>query len=233
MEPATDPPPMPRRTALAYAILGPVTLLALLFLPAGRLAWRPGWVFLLVVALAFGAAAFAIARINPILFRARSRFQPGTKSWDKALLSVILPAMAAILPVAALDAGRFGWSHVPLAVVLLGYAALLAGIAGMGWAQAVNPFFEPGVRIQSERAQRVVETGPYGLVRHPGYVTALLLFAGMSLALGSYWGLLPAAVASAFLVLRTAWEDRLLQAELPGYRDYAGRVRFRLVPGLW
>lgn len=233
MEPAIDPPRMPRSKALAYAVGIPVLLLVLLFWPAGSLAWRPGWIFLAVALLAYGVAAATIARFNPVIFRARSRFQPGTKGWDRGLLAVILPSMAATLPLSALDAGRFGWSNLPLPVIVLGYAALLASIAGTTWAQTVNPFFEPGVRIQAERAHRVIDTGPYALVRHPGYVGALLLFAGMPLALGSAWGLVPAAVASAVLVLRTAWEDRLLQAELPGYRAYASRVRWRLCPGLW
>lgn len=118
-------------------------------------------------------------------------------------------------------------------VVVAGYVATLAGMAITAWAQAVNPFFEPGVRIQSERHQHVIDTGPYRFVRHPGYVAALLLFFGMALALASLWALAPAAMASAFLVLRTAWEDRLLRAELPGYADYARRVRARLIPGIW
>ncbi|MDQ8757088.1 isoprenylcysteine carboxylmethyltransferase family protein [Sphingosinicella sp. LHD-64] len=146
---------------------------------------------------------------------------------------MLLPALVAILPVGALDAGPVHWSTVPGWLVALGYAAMLAGIAVTAWAQAVNPFFEPGVRIQSERHHHVVDTGPYRLVRHPGYVAALLLFFGMALALGSLWALVPAAIAAALLVLRTAWEDRLLQAELPGYADYARRVRGRLIPFLW
>lgn len=117
--------------------------------------------------------------------------------------------------------------------MVAGYAGVLAGIAITCWAQAANPFFEPGVRIQTERHQRVIDTGPYRFVRHPGYVAALLLFAGMALALHSLWALVPAAIASALLVLRTSWEDRLLHAELPGYAAYAQRVRWRLVPGLW
>ncbi|KRA56800.1 isoprenylcysteine carboxyl methyltransferase [Caulobacter sp. Root655] len=219
--------------AVAYAVGLPLSLLALIFLPAGSIGWWPGWLFLAVLILAFGASALVIARVNPVIYRARSRFQPGTKGWDKALLAVILPAMAAILPVAALDAGRFHGSDAPAWVVILGYAGLLAGVAMTGWAQAVNPFFEPGVRIQSERHQRVIDTGPYRFVRHPGYVAALLLFFGMALALGSFWALAPAALASALLVVRTAWEDRLLRAELAGYADYAGRVRSRLMPGVW
>ncbi|WP_218088511.1 isoprenylcysteine carboxylmethyltransferase family protein [Variovorax sp. SG517] len=219
--------------AIAYAIGSPLALLALVFLPAGSIGWRPGWVFLAVLVLGFGVSAMVLARVNPLIYRARSRIQPGTKGWDKALLAVILPAMVAILPVAALDAGRHHWSEVPVWLMVLGYIALLGGIALTAWAQAVNRFFEPGVRIQSERQQRVIDAGPYRFVRHPGYAAALALFFGMALALGSFWALAPAALASAVLVLRTSWEDRLLQAELYGYADYVHRVRWRLVPGLW
>ncbi|MNJ47051.1 Isoprenylcysteine carboxyl methyltransferase (ICMT) family protein [compost metagenome] len=232
-EPARDPAPMSRPTAIAYAIGLPLALLVLIFLPAGSLTWRPGWIFLGVLVLAFAVSALVLARVNPVIYRARSRFQAGTKSWDKALLALILPAMTAVLPVAALDAGRFHHALVPGWLVLMGYAAVLLGIAVAGWAQAVNPFFEPGVRIQSERHQRVIDSGPYRFVRHPGYTAALWLFFGMALALGSFWALLPAALAAAFLIVRTAWEDQLLQAELDGYVEYAGRVQFKLFPGIW
>jgi protein-S-isoprenylcysteine O-methyltransferase Ste14 len=232
-EPPREPSPMSRSTAIAYAIGLPLSLLGLIFLPAGTIAWRPGWIFLTVLILGFGTSALVLARVNPMIYRARSRFQAGTKTWDKALLAVILPAMAAILPVAAFDAGRFHWSAVPAWAVLSSYVGVLAGIAVTGWAQAVNPFFEPGVRIQSERHQRVIDIGPYRFVRHPGYVAALFLFFGMALALGSFWALVPAGLAAVLLVLRTSWEDQLLRAELPGYDDYSRRVRWRLVPGIW
>lgn len=233
MDAPQDPPPMSPAKIVAYAITLPLSLLLLIFWPAGSLGWRPGWLFVAVVVIGFGVSGLVLARVNPVIYRARSRFQPGTKGWDKALLAVILPAMVAILPVAALDAGRFHGSQVPFWLVGAGYAALLAGIAVTAWAQAVNPFFEPGVRIQSERHQRVIDRGPYRVVRHPGYSAAILLFAGMALALGSLWALVPALVASGVLILRTAWEDRLLQRELPGYSAYAARVRWRLLPGLW
>lgn len=232
-EAAQEPPPISRRAAIAYAIGLPLALLVLVFLPAGSIGWRPGWVFLAVLVFAFAASALVLARVNPIIYRARSRFQPGTKSWDKTLLAIMLPAMVAILPVGAFDAGRYHWSAAPDWAVALGYAAMLIGIAVTAWAQAVNPFFEPGVRIQSERHQRVIDSGPYQFIRHPGYSAALMLFFGMALALGSFWALAPAALASALLVVRTAWEDRLLQAELSGYADYARRVRSRLLPGVW
>lgn len=228
-----EPSAMSRSAAIAYAIGLPLSLLLLIFLPAGTLAWRPGWVFIAVLVLAFGLSALVLARVNPIIFRARSRFQKGTKAWDRTLLAMILPAMVAILPVAALDAGRFQWLPVPSWAVLVGYAALLAGVALTAWAQAVNPFFEPGVRIQAERHQHVIDSGPYRFVRHPGYIAAIATFFGMALALGSVLALLPAALASALLALRTSWEDQLLRTELPGYEDFARRVRWRLVPGLW
>jgi protein-S-isoprenylcysteine O-methyltransferase Ste14 len=228
-----DPDPMSRMSAILYAIGSPLALLALVFLPAGRLDWGPGWTFVAVVVAAFGLSALALARLNPVIYRARSRFQPGTEKWDLMLLAIMLPAFIVEVPLATLDAGRMGWSDVPLWAVVVGYVLLIGGIAVTTWAQAVNPFFEPGVRIQKERAQRVITSGPYRMVRHPGYTAAIAMFVGIPLALASWWALLPAALAITLLVVRTSWEDRLLQAELSGYADYARRTRYRLLPGLW
>jgi len=229
----TEPPPMSRATATGYAIGLPLALVALVFGPVGRLDWLPGWRFIVFLVAAYGIAAWVLARVNPVIFRARSRFQPGTERWDLILLALMLPAMLLEIPLATLDAGRMMWSTVPPAIVLLGYVLLGAGIALGAWAQAVNRFFEPGVRLQRERGQQVISTGPYAIVRHPGYVSAFMVFAGLALALGSYWALVPAAVASAILIVRTAWEDALLRARLDGYAAYAGRVRYRLLPGVW
>lgn len=228
-----DPKPMSRTAAILYAIISPLGLIALIFLPAGRIDWRPGWIFVVVVAVSFGLSALVLARVNPVIFRARSRFQPGTKKWDLILVTMILLAFFAEIPVAAFDAGRMAWSVVPLSAVLLGYILLVGGIAVTAWAQAVNPFFEPGVRIQSERGQRVVTSGPYRIVRHPGYTAAIGMFTGIPLALSSWIALLPAALAIVLLIIRTGWEDRLLQAELPGYSEYARQRRYRLFPAIW
>ena len=132
-----------------------------------------------------------------------------------------------------LDNARFHWSQVPLWLTGVGYLFFLISMGGIVWVMRVNKFAEPHVRIQTDRGQRVVDTGPYAVVRHPFYALAILLFGSMPLALGSLWGLLPAGLAAALLVVRTVLEDRLLQRELPGYRDYAGRVRYRLIPGVW
>jgi isoprenylcysteine carboxyl methyltransferase (ICMT) family protein YpbQ len=180
-----DPQPMSRAKAITYAVSLPVSLLLLIFLPAGDLGWVPGWIFVAALILGFGGSALAIAKVNPIIYRARSRLQPGTERWDLLLVGVILTSMTVTIPVASFDAGRAHWSHVPPWLVLLSYVALLGGIAATAWAQMVNPFFEPGVRIQAERHQRVIDTGPYRYVRHPGYSAAIAMFLGISLALAS------------------------------------------------
>ena len=233
MTSVVDPKPMSRAMALFYGISLPLMLLALVFAPAGDIGWRPGWIFVAALVAGFGLSALLLAKINPMIYRARSRIQPGTKTWDLILLAVMLPVLVLEIPIAALDAGRMGWSTVPPSVVVLGYLLFIGSIAITTWAQAVNPFFEPGVRIQQERAQRVITSGPYGFVRHPGYTAAIAMFIAIPLALASWWALLPAALAIVLLVIRTRLEDGLLQAELPGYADYASRTRYRLLPGVW
>ncbi|QCI69450.1 isoprenylcysteine carboxylmethyltransferase family protein [Phreatobacter stygius] len=222
-----------RRHSLIGLVAVPPLLALVLFLPAGHLSWTRGWLFLVIFSFAMASAAAALWQINPEIFAARRRIQPGTKSWDKLLLALLAPALLAIPVVAGLDDGRFHWSAMTTPVVALGYLLWLAGFAGTTWAQAVNRHFEPGVRIQTDRDHQVIDSGPYALVRHPGYSAAGLLLVGIALSLGSWWALLPALVSALILVIRTRWEDETLQAELPGYRDYAQRVRSRLVPGVW
>jgi protein-S-isoprenylcysteine O-methyltransferase Ste14 len=210
-----------------------VILALILFVPAGRIDWLRGWLFFLVFTAATAIAIIYLWRVNPEIFKARRTIHKGTKGWDLALLAVLLPAMVAAIPVAALDDGRFHWSQAGWWVVGVGYVLFLSGYTLMTRAQAVNRFFEPGVRIQTDRGHHVIESGPYRFVRHPGYAAAILLFFGLGLALGSYWALVPAALAAITLILRTVWEDRTLHDELPGYRDYARKVRYRLIPGIW
>jgi protein-S-isoprenylcysteine O-methyltransferase Ste14 len=101
------------------------------------------------------------------------------------------------------------------------------------WPVAVNRHFEPGVRIQKDRGQTVVDTGPYAIIRHPGYSSATLLIVGMALMLGSFWALVPAVIAIIGTAVRTLLEERTLRAELPGYTEYTQRVKYRWVPGVW
>jgi protein-S-isoprenylcysteine O-methyltransferase Ste14 len=110
---------------------------------------------------------------------------------------------------------------------------LVLGFVLSTWVYAVNKFAEPSVRIQSERGHKVVDTGPYSIVRHPLYTFSSFLVVGIALALASYWALLPVALGAVVLVVRTSLEDRMLRNELEGYQAYASRVRYRLIPGVW
>jgi protein-S-isoprenylcysteine O-methyltransferase Ste14 len=209
-----------------------VLLLAVaMFVPAG-IGWWNGWIFLAVFTLQMAISSVYLWYRNPAIFVARSKIHKGTKRWDKVVIFFLLPALLAIFPVAGLD-NRYHWASVPAWLAVTGYLLMTAGMLGSVWAYSVNKFAEPGVRIQSERGHQVIDKGPYAIVRHPIYVAGCLLIAGACLALGSYWALIPFAFAVPVLVVRTALEDRTLQDELAGYKEYAARIRYRLIPGVW
>ncbi|MBE9067396.1 isoprenylcysteine carboxylmethyltransferase family protein [Leptolyngbya cf. ectocarpi LEGE 11479] len=170
---------------------------------------------------------------TPELMKQRGQFGEGTKTWDMVLLTVFGLTFLAIPIVAALDI-RHQWSEMPLWLWPLG-AVLYAGfVAVIMWSMAVNPHFEKTVRIQRDRNHHVIDTGPYGIVRHPGYAAIIFgLVLVMPLLLGSWWAFIPAILTTLCLVLRTALEDRTLYQELSGYKDYTRKVRYRLLPGLW
>jgi protein-S-isoprenylcysteine O-methyltransferase Ste14 len=222
------------RRRLVLSLLGMALFFALfLFLPAGSWTWEMGWLFILAFTTLGALAWLYLWRVNPEVLAARVNPHQGTKPWDKVLLGLFFLTGLATVPVAALDAGRFHWSALPWWACLVGYALLVAGMALMAWAQAVNKFFEPTVRIQQDRGQTVIDAGPYAFVRHPGYLSWFPMSAGIALSLGSLWALAPAALSCVVLVLRAQWEDQTLQAELPGYEEYTQRVRYRLIPGVW
>jgi protein-S-isoprenylcysteine O-methyltransferase Ste14 len=232
-----DHPRQPEPTDRRRLVLGVGWTLLIfvlcLFLPAGTWAWSRGWLFFVVTVAAGVVITLFLNRVNPDVVAARANRHEGTKGWDRILLSIFLPAVVLIPILAALDDRRFHWSHVPWWICGIGYILLIAGMAGMTWAETVNKHFEPTVRIQTDRGHTVIDTGPYAIVRHPGYVAASLMFVGIALSLGSLWALIPAAVSCLLLVVRTVLEDRTLRAELSGYEEYARRVRFRLLPGVW
>ena len=217
----------------AFAI---VFISALLFAAAGTWRWPEAWLFVLLYASLSVGSRYLVALRHPDLIQERARMAsaPDAQKWDKALAPLVaLGGSIALLVVAGLD-HRFGWSpQVPVWVKAVGLAALLAGFAFSTWAMLANRFFSAVVRIQSDRGHTVVSEGPYRYVRHPGYTGAVICYLAIPLALGALWALVPAALTIALTVLRTALEDRTLQAGLPGYADYAQRVRYRLLPGVW
>ena len=205
----------------------------LLFVPAGRWDWGAGWLYLAIVAANTAVNLVYLQRRNPTLIEHRLRVGEGTKTWDKVWTAAFTPVVMALYVVAGIDAGRFGWSTIPLWLWPVGLALFLSSSMALTWSMGVNPFFEKTVRIQAERRHRVIDTGPYGYVRHPGYVGFVGWLLSTPLLLGSWWAFIPAVLSVAAVVVRTRLEDRTLRHELPGYIEYAGRVRFRLIPYIW
>ena len=207
-----------------------------LLVSGGDFGWWQAWVYSpLIVAAGVGGRIWAEHR-HPGLMAERQNIESAksAKAWDKVLaplmaLSISFP----LVIVAGLD-HRFGWSPpFPLWLIALGFILISLGYAFAVWALVENRFFSSVVRIQVDRGHVVCESGPYRVVRHPGYAGNILPLPGIVLALGSVWTIIPAVVALIIAVIRTALEDQTLQDELPGYREYTRRVRYRLIPGVY
>src|SRR5262249_2131455 len=220
---------------LAIQITGMAVVFTMtLFFPAGTLAWPAAWVYL---ALMFGftvAVGLWLLRFNPDLLAERMTGigKPDQKGWDM-LLAMTAIAFFGWLALMGLDAVRFRWSQVPLWLQALGTLLLLCSFYVFYLTFRENPFLSPAVRIQRERAQTVVSTGPYHYVRHPMYAGFILYAFGTALLLGSWWGLVGVLLLIAIVARRSVLEERALRDELEGYNVYLARVRYRLLPYLW
>ena len=212
-------------------------LIPLILLICGRdLGWWQAWLYsLLILAAGIGGRMWAEQR-HPGLTAERQNIESikNAKAWDKVLAPLM--AVSVVFPmviVAGLD-HRFGWSPVfQLWLIVLGIFLIALGYTFSAWAFMENQFFSSVVRIQTDRGHMVCDSGPYRIVRHPGYAGNILPLLGTVLALSSLWTIIPAAVALVIAVIRTALEDQTLQEELPGYQEYARRVRYRLFPGIY
>jgi protein-S-isoprenylcysteine O-methyltransferase Ste14 len=211
-------------------------MLSVLFLAAGRLDWWEAWAYI-------GQALFVLILSRTVMIlknpdtakeRVEAAQKEGVKTWDKTLMpltAVVLPFVSWV--VAGLDE-RFGWSpDLPDVIQVIALAVIFLSSMFGTWAMLANRFFSSHVRIQTERGHNVVDRGPYRIVRHPGYAGLLLSWVAAPVFFSSYWVAVPAVIAIAASAWRTALEDRTLQEELPGYKEYTSRVRYRLVPGIW
>jgi protein-S-isoprenylcysteine O-methyltransferase Ste14 len=204
----------------------------LLFWPAGTLNYWQAWVFIAVFIVATLVPSVYLAMKDPAALQRRMKAGPiaETRTIQKLVITGTIVAVVAVLVVSALD-HRFGWSHVPTPVVVLGN--VLVGI-GLGFTQLVviqNSYAAATITVEAD--QKVVSTGVYGLVRHPMYVGTLIMMVGTPLALDSYWGLLVTILAFPILALRIDDEEKMLRQELDGYDEYTKKVHYRLVPGVW
>jgi protein-S-isoprenylcysteine O-methyltransferase Ste14 len=206
-----------------------------LFLPAGTLAWAAGWAYF-VLALGFTIAlSIWLLQFNPDLLAERMTGigKPDQKSWDKVFLAMTALVFFAWHVVMALDAVRFRWTQMPLWLQRIGACLLLGSFYIFYLTFRENSYLSPAVRVQSERGQTVVSTGPYKYVRHPLYSGFVLYAVGTALLLGSGYGLIGALLLIAMIAWRAVREERVLQEELKGYDNYLSRVRYRLIPYLW
>ncbi len=201
---------------------------------SGSPAWVAAWAYLAFLTVYLTMLGVLLRRHSPDLLAERSGVQEGAEAWDVPLASLSAVWLPLGIYVVAALGERLGWSPpVGAAAVVVGVALLLVGAALSTWAVVVNDWFSAVVRLQTDRGQVVVTSGPYRIVRHPGYLGSILIYTGVALALGSVWALGVVVALVGVLVVRTAREDRLLREHLSGYREYAARVRSRLVPGLW
>jgi len=207
----------------------------LLFVSAGNWRWPQGWAFIGIFAAGSAAICGWLLRRDPALLAARlgPLMQRGQAVWDKIFLAVFVCLWCGWLVFMALDAQRWQTSLLPVWLEVIGGILIVTGFAAVVPVFAANTFAAPVVRIQSERNQRVIDTGPYALVRHPMYAAALLYLVGMPLLLGSWYGLIGTVIFAMGISARAVQEERKLQRELPGYADYITRVRYRLIPGIW
>jgi protein-S-isoprenylcysteine O-methyltransferase Ste14 len=198
--------------------------------------WWQGWFYsALIVIAGIGPRMWAEKR-HPGLMAERGKIGKGqnVKPWDKVLAPLMAVSLSFLLVIVAGLDHHFGWSPVfPIWLNILGFILIVPGYTFAGWALAENRFFSTMVRIQTDRGHMVCDSGPYRFVRHPGYAGNVLALPGMVLAFGSVWTIIPVIVALIIAVIRTALEDKTLQEELPGYRDYVRRVRYRLIPGVF
>lgn len=233
----TSAPLTPNQAALRMLAGFLVTLLlsaALIFGGAGRLNWTLGWIFVIAWIVPKVVFLVLLRWLDPDLLVERATRHKNTQKYDRILLPIYFVFAFGTFIVASLDGGRFRWSgDVPLALVVASYIIYLLGNSLAGWAINSNPFFSAESRLQTDRAQKVSSTGPYRFIRHPAYSAAFMLWITTGLMLESWWAIIPGFLAGLMMIIRTVYEDRMLQAELPGYADYAKQVRYRLVPGIW
>jgi protein-S-isoprenylcysteine O-methyltransferase Ste14 len=230
---------MPSASRLLTLLLVEVVLMlavmgAVLFAAAGTLDWPSGWGFLIY----FGALSLVLGlwllNVDPGLLEERMKpvVRARQKPWDRIFMICIGLGFLGWLALMGLDARRFGWSDVGPSLQALGAVLILAAYAGIAWVYRSNSFASPVVRVQAERAHKVVTSGPYALVRHPMYAFGLLVFAGAPLMTGSWAALAVAPLAALAVGVRALGEEQVLATELEGYADYARRVRWRFAPGV-
>jgi len=233
MDNTQTPETRPPRGGSIVRIVLSLIYLALIFIAAGTINWPKFWLFLFFYLLSTTAFLIWLKKHDPGLLKERMFVKKDIKSWDKSIIRAYTVLLLIMFLLAPLDAVRFHWSRVPSTLQWLAFSGILAAWGIVIWAFRENAFLSGFVRIQTDRGHAVCTTGPYRFVRHPMYLAVILVVLCLPLFLGSLYSLIPAVLISALFVLRASLEDRTLRKELPGYADYAAKVRWKLVPKVW
>ena len=203
-----------------------------LFLPAGTIFWLQGWIYFIIMIVFSTSYMTYLTKKDPELLKARAKTKT-TESWDKKILIFSTPAFLMMYILPGFDAVRFQWSMVPLYINIIGFVGMILGIFFFFLVSRENTYLSRVVEIQEERGHKVITTGPYRIVRHPMYVAVIVLFVSHCFALGSLFSLIPCAIVIITIILRIIHEDRMLHEQLEGYKEYAQKTRFKLIPGIW
>ena len=216
---------------LSMAFVG---MSAAFFGSAGTLAWFQAWLYIVIQFSFWTVTAVWMKKHNPELLKDRMAFlKRSAKGWDKIIIVTSTAVLVPYLLLPGLDAVRYRWSSVPLAIVVLGFVGVLVALLLMVWVIQVNTYLSRFVEVQRERGHKVITSGPYRYVRHPMYASLIILLYSIPVALGSLWTLIPASILTLLFVIRTYFEDQTLHEELEGYNSYSTKVKYRLLPGIW
>lgn len=218
---------------IAQLLILMIILAAHLFIPAGRLDWPQAWVLIIFLMIYFLLYIQICIIKDSDQARERNRKAENVKSWDRLIMGIYMALLPTVIIVTGLDAGRFLWSTVPLVWQILAWAGLAFAGGIILWTVRTNTFLSRYARIQDDRGQQVIASGPYRIIRHPTYLAILILFLCIGPAIPSCFALIPGLLIDLLFLIRTSKEDKMVRDELDGYVQFAQEVRFRLIPGIW
>jgi len=222
-----------KTTYLIKHLIGTFIFFSILFISAGRIDYWQGLIYV-IIGLIMTVLNYTVLRIDAELLNERSKPGEGTKQWDKTILGLSLVTTICMFITAGLDSGRYHWSpQFHWSMSLLGIILTMVGQLLFLIAQKQNKFFSSTVRIQTNRAHTVCDTGLYKIVRHPAYMGSIIQSLGFPLLFGSLWSILPICLSIVLLITRTNLEDKTLKNELPGYPEYANKTRYKIIPSVW
>ena len=214
-------------------ILGLAVFTILWFGVAGRVTWWQGWAFLFTFIIYVGILMWRLSKMDPDLVRERNLPADKAEAWDRVVMGIYTAILVVLLIVSALDGGRYVWSAIPLGIQMIGWILLIVAGAIVWHVMMTNAYLSSWARIQDDRGQVVIQEGMYQRIRHPMYLGIMISFLGIPLILNSWWAMIPSIVIVGLFVYRTYREDQMLIDSLVGYAEYAEKVKYRLIPGIW